>query len=1251
MSEGSVVTGLIDAVTGNLVTDGLKAVARKSSNTSVVRKLREHLGGDGHPVLKDIASRALAQTIESVTLDQNVRRGFLNDAVNKAVVFGWIVHPESFDLDALNLQHASSYAEKKRLQIFAKRLHREVVASRDLAFSPEARAMLSSIDSLAEWIEDITLQQTETIIETVERTGDRVVVEFQTVGMQLTDRIASLESAVVAGAANSDSEQRLNVSAEAAEAGALLKSGRVLDARARAEAAVARLNEQGGDAAGELAALYKVIANSYLSGQVADEQRKAAPFLREVADRTETPSVRHRNLSFAALLEGDLPTAVKEAERAIEADPTDFKSVTAVANAYLALSRPEDAVRTMADAEALSAEPIPDLKHGQAWVALAAGDATAALHHAESALEKDPDHVGALAVATEAVVDLRQLALESGNSALSATDVEQLNTAEERTGHLIDLVNPQQVNILVGAYFRRGLYRVWLSRETEAKADLERSNELLPGSPENLRNLVSASLIAGDTEDALRYADAFEVAGGDPVDAARARARSYLLADQPELAIEALKPVADTSAGSENARMTLVLLIEAYDRDFQPDEADLLLSQMEKAEGAEGFHRLVVAERYRRLGQAELGVDDARAALAAFPDPGPYRGRSEMILADALYKRGNDGDYREAAGLYSRHATAGVDDYMSRQWAICLLRAGDLPECLRVCREIQAGRRFEVFADLESRIYLETDNFSLAADRLKWLARTRPQNVQYALNWGVCLYRLGNPERAYHTMRMVAARVSDSAESLALLSDAYVTVGKYADAVRFAHDALQLEPDDYRFHRVYISLFMGPHLRGEEEIEDRYVHAFQKSLAEYDERFPDHSFFQRFETVPDDPEAFKAQLVKLFDTPGRQQAEEIFRSGQFPLSVLTRLAGRDIVSAWGYATSNPIYGLHISTGDHDLESVEEDVCRSAVALVIDPSAALALYSAGALEEVASYYSKVYVPQSFVDDLIHIADQKRRAAEEGELTVHVEDGELYRQEVPAEAVKTFLTFVEGLRDVLLGSAPFEIIGQTPGREDVFAAYDYSQQRKALGKPSIEAMYEARSRNAVLLAGDVMTRYVMVSDEPVTTVGPVAALNVAREHGALSDDAYHDAIFKLIEQNYRFVRFNKELLCRSAVKAGFLCTDTATRPLKTLSDPRWDIASVTHVLAGFVDWLWGSGPDPASAYPAVVYTSGGALAVRTDWMRAILGMVEERSDRMNAAKLLTSIRLHVLGPAPPARREMEYDAIIEDWLLRR
>lgn len=1250
MSEpSSAIVELADAVTGNLVTDGLKALGRWTSNSGPVRSIRDRFGNDAHHALKDIVAGAMAAALSEIELETGSRRAFLKDEANQAAWFAWVIQPEAADLTALNYHHAKNRVEKKRLEIFAKRLLREIKERRERSFSPEARAVLDSVDSLVHWVEEVALRQTETIVETVERSEERVVAEVQATRVQLTEQVTSLASVVRDGAATSKAGGEIDVSAEVGEARALLDAGRVLDARRRAEAAVSRLESSGGGAAGELASLYRVVADTYLVGQPEAEQRKAAPYLREVADRTTEPAARHRMLALVALLEGDLPLAVEEGKRAVAADPEDFKSVSALANAHLASGQFADAVRVMKEGARVSGEPAAKVEHGKAWVALGAEDPASALRHAEAALVEEPDHVGALTTATEAAVHLHADAVEAGDGSLDADAAQMLEVASERTSRLIELVDEQQVAILAGAHFRRSVIRMWLGQERDAKADMERANELLPGSKETLRNLVSASLIAGDTEDAIRYADAYEAAGGDAAEAARTKARAFLLADEPERAVEVIEPYADASAETEDARMALVLLVEAYDRDLRPDEAERVLGEMRGVPGAEGFYRLVLAERYRRMGEPERGVDDARAALAAFDTPGPYRGRSEMALANALFERGDEGDYREAAALYALHASVGVDDLSARRWALSLFEAGDYPGCLRVCRELQAGERFEVLADVEASVYLETDNFAPAAERLKWLAQRRPQNVRYALNYGVCLYRLGRPERAYQVMRMVAARAGDSPVALALLSDAYATVGKYAEAVRFGYDALRLAPNDHRYHRAYISLFMGPHLRGDEEIEDRYVQALHKALDEYDDRFPDHPFFQRFETTPDDPEAFKAQIVALFGDPERERVEEAFRTGQFPLAVLARAAGKDIVAAWGVATSNPLYGLHTSTGDRDREGDEEEACRSAESLLLDPAAALALHGVGALAATISAFERVLVPQAFIDDLGHTADLKRRAAEEGELSVHVTDGEVYRQEVPAEAVQRYLAFVEGLRELLLDGSQVEVVGRTPGRDDAFGSYDYARQKKALGAATAEALYEARSRGAVLLAGDVLLRYVLTSDEDVVTAGPVAALRVARERGALDDDTYHDAVLDLIAANYRFVRVSSDMLARSAVRSGFLRTDDSTRALRTLSDPRWEAVSVAGVLVGFLRWLWNEGNESAAAHPSVVYTSGGARAVRTEWTEAVLDMLADRMPRPAAAALLKGWRGQVLE-THGLRLRIAYDTAVDDWLER-
>ncbi len=1001
----------------------------------------------------------------------------------------------------------------------------------------------------------------------------------------------------------------------------------------------------------ELLALNRIVANSFILGQVKEVQQKAIPYLESAATYATSSAIRHRILSLAALLSEDPDLAVSLGEKALAEDPADFKATNILANAYIQQGHPEEAIRVMNLGFNQPGTDFETRKYGQAWVFLAANDPKAALARAEELLEVNATHEGALAVAIEAATQIRYAEMRTEGGSVDDSTKEFLLNIVNRASKLIGLVSDQRIAILASAYSHRATCRIWLAQYKLAAEDLLEANKLTPGRKDLLHNLASAYLVSDRAELVPGIADEYLNAGGEIVEAAIFKARAHLLNNRPDQALEVLTSLDNEERGSERNAEVRLLQIEALDQELLPEQADEVLNELRDENGEDGYFNLAMAERFDRLGEHEDGVHHARRAIQYFSDFGPFRFRSELALANNLFGRGQQADYEEAAKLYREHASLGNDGFLSRRWAKSLFLARDFPGCLQACREIQGDNRIETFTDLEASVYLETENFSLAADRLKWLARERPSVVRHALNFGYCLYRLGETERAYQTLRMVAARVEDSPTALMQLSVSYAKVGRFKQAVEFGYKALSLAPEDHRVHQNYISLFLGPHERNEVDIEEHLVKAFQASLGSYKERFPEYPFFEEIRSDPNDLESLKNQMIEMMGGARHRQLEELFRRGLFPLSFLATAAGKDILAAWGYATSSEQYGLLVSTGNLDREKAEKELSIASDRLVIDPPALVVLYSIQCLEAVAKVFDEVLIPQAFVDDLGVIIDSKKRSAQEGEFSVYINNGELYRHEVSAEQAQKYLEYLEGFQTLLHEDPTFTIIGQTPGRDDSWGAQSFDEQVSVLGKATTESMLEARSRDLPLLAADVVVRHDLVKGQPVQTVGIVSVLEKARESGSLSESDFLDALNQLIEFNCRLIPVSSDLLSHSAKKAGFVLTSASSRAMSTLADPRWLHTGVAGVFVRFLKFLWRSGDHSASRNKATFYVDGGALPIRRQWTWAVLDVLAKRVPKDVTRAIGLEWKNDVLGGLADYVRIREYVQSVDDWFRDR
>ncbi len=1233
--SAAIVAGLATHAATKAVDLGVKTFAAQASRLPSICRLQKHFEADTHEQFRDVISGAAIVTFTNKHLPALVVQAFLEDSGNAAVLFACVVNPDEIEPDDLAVPSLARGTHARLLRKYRGEMIEAVRTERLKVFSAESQAALAAVGSLRQWLGDVILalaremqagfQSVTQGMEEQERQADERHEEQE---RRADERHEELLMAVqarpnVAGsqiaAADLGAATPQSASDEADEIKSLLDRHLTKQAIERAERAIATA-EANPDAPHELRARLRVLAaQSYINTEDPNQQPLAAPHLLQAVEHTtdRTATLRHRAL--AALLQGKPAQAAEYASEAIPREPATLAPYRILAAALLEQGQPDRAVQTLIDAEkfvdAEDASARADLFSAQAWIAFRAKQYSDALRFAERALDADPDDLTSLTTAGAVAVFIQQERMQMGETAIDLDQRQALVTARDRLSRAIDQVPQEAAQILHDALHYRASTHIWLDAYDQALADLRQAHRAVPNAIETLDNLLRISVI-GDPSATLNYAPAYLAAGGDEWRASRAVAHAYLALSDGAAAAREIETFLDSGPRPLGQRgEALELLVRTHDAQRKPSLADQALERLAADPGLGAYHQLAQAERFVRFGHPGQAIAPARAALAVMSSSSILRVRATFALAEALGKSERSDDLVEAADLFGQFVTSGVYDDAARSRMRLLHRGGPdhWGKALEACADAQREQRHERPTRIEADIYLRTGNFASAASRLEWLIDHASTDPQLLLALGRCYFRLGREREAYDHMRLAEGHVAGDAQALATAAEAYAHMGKHEDALRLSLRAIELDPADHQVASTFLSISLSTRSETitDPVLREQYIGASRDAVEAYPKRFPEGRMIQHIPLTNGEDETSLDGLRDHLAAQPVDEVDRLFRQ-KAPLGVLSQITGRDEVTTWLHATSHPEYGRRVSAADSEEIERQVAVAEKAIAVVVDLDACLALRAAGVLGPALKAFPAVYIPQASIDALTAAAHRKRRAAQEGETTVFLEEGELCRMETPPQVAQRFISEVEQLRRLLIEHPNARIIGATPGRASQLGPNTHPELADLFGMPTTEALFEASTRSLPLLAGDALylEAFALVG---VDTISAVAAVDHALKSGALSARAYHDAVISFVAHGYRPVPLGVQTLVRLATRSGFFLGQLERRVLASLGYAEWDSLSVWYVIIEFVSWLWGDRPGSAADFPTVLFKSAADGDARQKWTKQLEQILTARSSR--------------------------------------
>ncbi len=1007
----------------------------------------------------------------------------------------------------------------------------------------------------------------------------------------------------------------------------MLKVGKVLTARSEL---LEENNKVVRDIAIPVEHKYKVlckIADTFLLTGESTDQTDAVKYLDQAVQYTTNEIDKLRLQALSMLLIGKFNQAKGAILQALAIRPDDKKCILTQINILVGNQEYEAAVEVLEKYKDLIQDSYVELK---VWMLMKSGGGAEVVE--EYGLSEFSNESYDLSIFIASVVHDTIEGEIQANGQVPEESILLIRRSVERLTQAIEHLDPELPGKLGRCYTIRGSFNGLLQKYPEADADYKQAlafennpsnlifhlavTELQMGEYQNAlqyirdpqsstssdehKNLLECEILLemGDAETVLQLAEEY---------GAKTEIQSYK-SKYMGVRIKALTRLMKTTRAEEE--------LEIFESEY-PDSPDLLVTKLQQVIRFKSFE----------------GFLSQNTNISAGGSPIERR-FSELLLAE-IYLRSQRNDLLGTAiSLLEKYKNKYLDDSANRLLVQGYFDSRDYANCITLCNDILEESGYEEYYNqFIAASYYASQHIEQALVIYTELLRENPSSHVYIANYAMCKFRLGEYDQAYDALRQAEMNLSGSEKDLIFLSSVYQGVKAHEKAIEFAYRAIEVAPGDANVHLYYINAIQiaGNFIR---DIDNKYVTKFQDCMGKFSARFPDNKSLQSM-SVPENPEAFKAQISDILQDEeiARNNLESIYMSNRIPLSILAKARGRSIIETWNGVIQEGSLKLWMQTGAQNEVREDNNCARNAVEIVLDTPSLLLLKQLDLFNLVLAQYRKIYVHQSFLDEISNMMRITQMSITSGHMTVWSKGGKVFRSEISADRVQQNYDYLQDLISVIVSSKQIEVVGDTLKGEHTIDHDLRETMVRSFDTTSAAIVIMAIEMQKPFYSDDHGLRRFVGFSGSNKSFNTYSFLSVLRDEGKIDEERFNDCVLELITLGYHFVPVDAKLLMYALEKHSFVVNPETLLPFNTLKHQDNALQNLMNVSVMFLKILWKDAPVRED---------------RTKWTDILLSNITFNRDGVKILAFLQNKYTEILHPLlePVIGKDFKY--VLEQWL---
>jgi uncharacterized protein HemY len=531
--------------------------------------------------------------------------------------------------------------------------------------------------------------------------------------------------------------------------------------------------------------------------------------------------------------------------------------------------------------------------------------------------------------------------------------------------------------------------------------------------------------------------------------------------------------------------------------------------------------------------------------------------------------------------------------------------------------ERNGGKPLPIISEVEARVLEHIDDLPKALElRLKLHGTIYDTNEENLIKGFMLALRQGKEDIAKDTILKVDfAKIENNAWALSNVAQAYAIVG-IEGAIPLAYKALQLGFENPDFHLAYLRVFLsrenpeGEMFRPTEvrndctvelllstgkkltylvtdnepadkqkgrislndpvalkllgkktgetvalkessfeklsaeiiEVKSKYVYAFQETLTNFSSWFPDNRNLGLMDISNNDFSLLFSQLDKRYAHV--RYVMQLHNEKRLPLSVTAHLISKSRIDTWiGMISENEGHVFASLPIGEDLKGT-----ISANRVVIDLIAILSLDYLNILDKLDEVFDEIYIPQSVLDE-INQEFLEERISSPNRGTLGSKSGSFFSYELTDRDIQNRIAFLNKLKDFITSKTTIvPVSGALMINKEKFL-----ELSKVLGDAALDSILVAKEKEALLFADDLAIYEIAKRDWNVNSVWSQILLLNLRNRNLITEDDYHENIYKLVIANYEFLTYQLEDIVWAIKENDWKVTAKLERFMRLLKGP--------------------------------------------------------------------------------------------------
>lgn len=882
-------------------------------------------------------------------------------------------------------------------------------------------------------------------------------------------------------------------------------------------------------------------------------EQSAADAYAEAYSHNPTDKRCIANFASAYMFRGQSDKALEIVDEVLAVDPNDEIGVTTKANIFLSDGKYDEAITLLKQHDKYELE-----EYFQALKNVSNGDYKAAENIFRRLVEQQPGNTNYLAHLAANILLVGQRALE-GQYLLPSrmpTDLrDAFNEAEAFLSRVIDsLRSKESKNRLIGAHINRSFARIMLGKQTAAIEDCEEILRVAPDTKDAHLNKSKAEIELGRYDDAVNSLEHYAELSGSTDFIIRDLAFCYFRTGRIPKAKDLVEHHLDRELVPDDLNLA-GLAVHIYDLAQEPNLAVELIKRLEEAFPNHPTTLSVQARHLENIG--EPGVEELlRCALELSKPPGHER--AALNLADYLFQHNRFVDalplYEQLAGEYEFTPT----EY---RFLVCLYYAGKYEEVLQHSAKHHGDQDLDILiSPIEAATCKSLDRLREAADIFLSLFQREPTNIDYLVEYGICVFRLGDEEKALTAFDQAKKKVTRPRDLMAL-ADGYSKVGQARVGIELGYEALQQQPNNPEVHRMYIALFFNLKYHPE-VIGTKYAKAFEDSRDNFNKRFPDAKGFELINIV-ENPTFIQDQLRERM--PSIAEIIDGYKQNQLPITCKAFLAGKDTFNSWSALISSPEMGLKGSLPSAEEQQLEMKTIGESEEVVVELLGLFTLARINKIHLLNESFNRVFAHQATLDELAETLVEERKHIEEGRKYLTLQSGHLVKFEIAGDEVKRDVELLENVYQFVKEKCHVTgLVRQVAGTAQILI--------DSFSEASSYSAICASQRKLPLFSDDGLLRLPLRNNYEILGFSSLTLLRHVHALGKLTDDELYDSLLTLLSLQYRYIGVNDKLLIYSFARSGYSASKDFDLVLEELGRREVSIQSIAINGGNFLKDLW-------------------------------------------------------------------------------